>query len=452
MTRVRLGVIADDLTGAADSGVQFADHGFSTLVQLDLNAGPLPEVDDADVLVINTGSRLGSAAAAKMSTKAAIRALERCGRDQFFLKIDSSLRGYVGECVRAALTALPGRVALVAPAYPLQGRVTRGGTQFSGSVPVAEAETGRDGVSPALLSHLPSLLQAAGVDAVQAEADERRADGSVGLTFESVSEAAGEAVSQAPGPAFDAAVFDAEDDGSLRRAVRAGERCQRGVVYVGSAGLARALAEELAGRSRVADGPGWSGQAEPAAWGASHRKEGGPVLTVSGSVKSISRRQVAFAEAAGAEVVRLTAADLVGPDGSVTMARRAAEQLRRAKHVIFTVEEEPAAAPPTGADEPLDVRIAAALGDAAARAVLQAGVQDLILNGGDTALAVCRRLGIRGLWLNGEALDGVPCSSPTTASLDGLRILSKSGGFGSDDTMLRAAAWFASPTRTVDHA
>ena len=465
MTRVRLGVIADDLTGAADSGVQFAENGFRTLVLLEPDAEAPPEAAAADVLVINTGSRLGPEAVAERSTAVAIGMLVDAGCDRFFLKVDSALRGYVGECVRAALSALPGRVALVAPAYPRQGRVTRGGTQFSDGVPVAEADAGRDGVSPARQSHLPSLLRAAGIATVQATDYTGRRLGTGPTANES---------------AIEAVVFDAVDDAALTRPLRVAAQLHDRVIYVGTAGLARAVAAELAGGAghvagasatggtALADQMDGAAAATTAGVSLPQRDEGGAVLTVSGSLKEVSRRQVAYARAAGARTVSLTAGQLLAPGGSATLAESAVHHLQRARHVIMTVEETPGASPSATEDVGVGVRLAAALGDAAERAVRATGADDLILNGGDTALAVCRSLGIHALWLSGEALAGVPAATPLggiagatpvggiagatllPAPLQGMRILSKSGGFGTDETLQRAAEWFGG-TRKVGH-
>lgn len=421
----RLGVIADDLTGAADSGVQFAKYGLSTLVQLELSAEPPREATAADVLVINTNSRLGTAAGAGVSTAAAIRVLERAGCDLFFLKVDSALRGHVGECVRSALTELPGRVALVAPAYPQQGRVTRGGTQLSHGVPVAEADAGRDEVSPARQSHLPSLLRAAGVVAAEAGAGEWLLHASDGAAPEAV-------------------VFDAEDDASLAQPVRAAESGEDRYVFVGTAGLAQALAAALAIRT--------AGAVDAATIGsdAATPDGGGAVLTLSASFKEISGRQIAFAEAEGARVLRFSSEQLLESGGSAAVAEAAGGCLRHAKHVIIAVRDSPgAAAPATGAG----VRIAAALGDAAARTVREVGVDNLILNGGDTALAACQRLEVGGLRLIGEALPGVPCARPLAPALREMLLLSKSGGFGSEETLHRASEWLRrGARRKVRHA
>ncbi|HEY4332121.1 MAG TPA: four-carbon acid sugar kinase family protein [Ilumatobacteraceae bacterium] len=108
-------VVADDLTGAADSAGTFAAAGHRCTVSLSLS-----DVE-ATVLAIDTHSRAMSEGDAFMATAAAVSA--HPGRP-LFLKIDSTLRGHVRVYVEAALSAMttkPERV-VVCPAFPARGR------------------------------------------------------------------------------------------------------------------------------------------------------------------------------------------------------------------------------------------------------------------------------------------------------------------------------------------
>lgn len=416
MGHVRLGVIADDLTGAADSGVQFAEHGLKTLVQIDLSAAFPPLAADADVLVVNTASRFGSAAEAQSKTAAAIDALKAAGCNRFFLKVDSALRGHVGECVRAALKALPGWTALVAPAYPQQGRTTIGGTQFAGCVPVAEADAGIDNVSPARYSHIPTLLRKASVTCIAVTPEELHSHGVNPVDTEAV-------------------VVDALDESDLNDAARAIETFMGRYLYVGAAGLARAVGVTLS-----EGGFGGSDQA------CEMRQTGGQpdvsgTITVSGSVTTVSKRQIKFAQTAGTLVVSYPPARLLMSTGPATFAKEAIALVSTGANVILTLEAQPLTSV-LGDSATRSRSIAAALGEAAARVVRATRIQHLVLNGGDTALAVCHHLNIRHIWLIGEAFPGVPVSRPATPEYSNMRILSKSGGFGSAETLYRAAKWF----------
>ncbi len=102
-------VIADDLTGACDSAVQFANVGLRTVVALDGDA-------DADVVAYSTDSR------DKPGRMPAIP-----GAPILFKKIDSTLRGNTRADILAALDAYGFDTAVVNPAFPEMGRVVEKG-------------------------------------------------------------------------------------------------------------------------------------------------------------------------------------------------------------------------------------------------------------------------------------------------------------------------------------
>ena len=61
-----------------------------------------------------------------------------------------------------------------------------------------------------------------------------------------------------------------------------------------------------------------------------------------------------------------------------------------------------------------------------------------MLTGGDTALAVCRALGASALWLDGEIERGMPRGRLADGPHEGLSVVTKAGGFGGGDALLRA--------------
>ena len=82
----------------------------------------------AEVIAVSTDSRARSTAIAVERVREAVRfATAFHGRALLFKKIDSTLRGHVGEEVRAAMDASNARVAIVAPAFPAMGRTVEHG-------------------------------------------------------------------------------------------------------------------------------------------------------------------------------------------------------------------------------------------------------------------------------------------------------------------------------------
>src|SRR5690349_10157375 len=94
-------VIADDLTGANDAGVQLALAGVRSIVFADCPVNRLPR--DYPAVVINTESRhlAPSEAAQRVRRVAALGKQE--GVQYFFKKTDSTLRGNIGAELEALL-------------------------------------------------------------------------------------------------------------------------------------------------------------------------------------------------------------------------------------------------------------------------------------------------------------------------------------------------------------
>ena len=117
-----MGIIADDLTGACDAGVEFAARGFSCVVSLDGDGK-----DFADVLVISTETRTSSAAESRSAVREACERLVSDGARVVFKKIDSLMRGNCRAEIDAAMEALHLKRAFVTPAFPeMDRRVARG--------------------------------------------------------------------------------------------------------------------------------------------------------------------------------------------------------------------------------------------------------------------------------------------------------------------------------------
>ncbi len=145
------GVLADDLTGAMDTGVAFARAGLETVVSF--ASRPEPE---APVLVVTTDSRAAEPIAAVRSAK---RAAQRLAGRYVYKKIDSTLRGNIGAEISAVLEALNLKKAVICPAFPKSGRTVVNGRLLVNGVPLEKTAFARDSVSPALTSCIAELLE-----------------------------------------------------------------------------------------------------------------------------------------------------------------------------------------------------------------------------------------------------------------------------------------------------
>ena len=123
--RSRCAVLADDLTGACDSAVQFRMRGASSMVHLRVGQAGTGEYE---VNAFSTDSRdLAPGETARRIRRSARQILE-WEPQIIFKKIDSTLRGNPGAEIRTALEAFGCDAAIITPAYPDMGRVVHGGS------------------------------------------------------------------------------------------------------------------------------------------------------------------------------------------------------------------------------------------------------------------------------------------------------------------------------------
>jgi uncharacterized protein YgbK (DUF1537 family) len=358
----RLAVVADDLTGAADVAAPFAHRGAEASLVL-----RWPPRADVDLVALVTDSRWRTGSQASALVTRMVGRARGWGAEHLFVKVDSTLRGNVRHEVRAALKAWGSAAAVATPAFPAQGRVVR------------------DGV---LLVH-------------------------------------GEPV---PGPVaarfpVGVPVLDAETDAALAEIAR--RIVRDGLVAVGSAGLARALAAALPDR-RV-NGRRVGGRRPTA------RVSG--VLVVVGSTHPVSRAQAdALVRGGAVPVVVGSPAPAGVEDAAVALARGDRVLLTTRLADDFTTR----LADGVPADGAQAAAVAGEVASAVAAMVTAAPAAALVLTGGATALAVATALGATEFRVLGEVGPGIALGELVLADRR-IPAVTKSGGFGAGDALVRAA-------------
>jgi uncharacterized protein YgbK (DUF1537 family) len=293
------------------------------------------------------------------------------GADLAYKKIDSLLRGNTAQEIAACLAGGRFAHAVIAPAFPVQQRVTRGGRQYWRP---SAAEPWQ-----AVPCDLLSALRKEGIEVRLAAAAGEVALGGF-------------------------AMCDAVSEDDLRALAAAGRQLAGPVLWVGSAGLARALAGTSA--------EGALPRLEP------------PLLIIIGSHHPVTLAQIATLEAAAPELVTT-----VRPgDDDLQPARAGLARRARAARVLAVPDG-------TGAERaaPFFER---ALGTLAARLTPP---RSLVVSGGATLHRLVDVLGARSLLVTGEPLPGVPCSLLQGGVWDGVTVISKSGGFGDPALLIRLA-------------
>jgi uncharacterized protein YgbK (DUF1537 family) len=148
-----IGVIADDLTGAAELGALGWSRGLHAEVIVTGNPSC-----QADLVCLDTDSRSCLPAEAARRAASAASVLVESRADWVYKKVDSVLRGNVVGEIAAIMRQLRLKLALVVPANPSLGRVIRGGRYFVRGRPLDETEFARDPEHPRRSSLVLQLL------------------------------------------------------------------------------------------------------------------------------------------------------------------------------------------------------------------------------------------------------------------------------------------------------
>lgn len=153
---MQITVLADDFTGALDTGIQLAQKGMRTAV-CSLPERPFWE-EPCDVLVIDTQTRhLPPEDAGRMISSLARRARE-AGSQFLYKKTDSTLRGNIGSELCGALEGFGEKRLAFVPAYPELGRTTRGMIHRVDGVPLDQTVYARDALNPVHSSRVDKII------------------------------------------------------------------------------------------------------------------------------------------------------------------------------------------------------------------------------------------------------------------------------------------------------
>lgn len=399
----KIGVVADDLTGANDTCGRLASRGWKAYV----SGGTQAPRGAWHAVAFNARSRFLGRAQARAASRTAWKKLLASGfkPDHFFQKIDSTLRGFPSAEIEGLMDSGPGRWAAVVPAYPSLGRVTRQGRHWVEGKPLSRSEYARDPLSPPESFRVDRLFEAGSSVHV------RQPLVSAGSAALSLSLAR-----LLRDPAIRFITFDALTDQDLRCIVKASLRlkCR---AWAGASGLAKALAETLVqGPARRSRPP-------------SLKK----VLVLAGTLSKVTLDQIRRASSSGLGPwgsLSREGEGKVWPEGSRAFflssvsSRGAAEALR--------LKAAGGGSLPKAAAEAAMKRLARAGGKLAPREGM------VVLTGGHTLETFYALRGYTGNRIMGDLVPGIPYGRALGPGRKPLWIASKPGGFGKAGDLLKA--------------
>jgi len=409
---LKLGCIADDFTGATDLANNLVRAGMRVVQTIGVPDGPIADVD---AVVVALKSRTTPAAEAVAMSLAAARWLRSQGAPQLYFKVcstfDSTAAGNIGPVAEALLAETGSRFAIVTPAFPENGRTVFKGHLFVGDVLLSDSPMRQHPLTPMTDANLVRVLQAQVKSARVGLVDHRAlARGEAGLRERF-------AALQADGVAL--AIADAVTDDDLR--LLAAAASDQPFVVAGS-GLAIGI-------------PALHGL-RPSAAAAQLPPPRGACAVVSGSCSAATNAQVAAfdGERFAVDPLRLAAGDDLVAQALAWARPRLGNQ-----PLLVYATAEPAAV--QAVQQQLGAAQAGALVEdalaAIAQGLVEAGVGQLVVAGGETSGACVQRLGVTRLRIGPQIDPGVPwCHSATPQGP--LHLALKSGNFGGRDFFARA--------------
>lgn len=231
-----IGIVADDLTGANDTALQFFIKGSNTEIIFDTDEN-IQNHPNVGTFALTTESRnIDAKEAAQKVWEGAKKLKENLSVEYFYKKIDSTLRGNIAVETLAMLDAIGYDAAVIAPAFIREGRITIGGYQLLKGVPIERTDAARDSYAPIYDSYIPDILKK--------QVNESFYDSIATIQLNVVAKGAGPIttkLNELVSGGKKLIVIDAVSAIDLEQVVLAISKSQFNILPVGSAGLANAL-------------------------------------------------------------------------------------------------------------------------------------------------------------------------------------------------------------------
>lgn len=393
-------IVADDFTGANDTGVQMRRRGLPTHVMF---AGrKIPAGDHS--LVIDTESRGMTGEEAKEATAKAVEEVDFSSFKYVIKKVDSTLRGNVAEEIFAVDRAFGSELVIFAPALPDLDRTTVDGVHRLKGIRITETELARDPKKPVTEDNLAKILERVYDEKVTYVPLDRIREGKI--SFE--------------GRLF---AFDAVLNSDLQAVIRAALATGRKILWVGTAAMADNLMEM--------------------------ENKTYPALGIAASVSSVTGVQIKTAEAAGVALISVPVHEvLAGKTGTKPYVDAVVKSLKDGKDTILLSSSsydraQLALSEEEGKKKGLETwqvseYVQSLMGAMAKEIFEQAEVSGVFLTGGDTAMGVLESLQADGSSILSEIAVGIPMMRLVGGSMEGLKVVTKAGAFGKEDAILFA--------------
>lgn len=421
MKPIKLAVIADDITGANDCGGQLIHYGLDVSVILNNNS-----ISDGnkEAIIYNTDSRSVTEKEAYTKVKNICELINNKHFDIVYKKIDSTMRGNIGQEINAVYDAFQPEFMLIAPGYPENGRQVINGIHFLNNIELNETEVANDPKTPVTDSNITRLIQ-------------KQSNKAVGhISCGDLEEGFEKVIKLLDGfkqNNISYVTVDSVQEADLECLAEIIYKTRYSVVWVGSAGLMNYLPKVYGLKQKSMD--------------LLIKPTEKPVLLVVGSVSAIGRvqlehllnvKEVVGLEMKSSEVLidnefkekeinRLKEEATKAFNDKKNIALFSSNNVKEIQHIGCEIGK--------SAIELSNI-IADTLGELAVELIHKLDISHLFLTGGDTAYQVLDKLNINELHLIDEVESGIPIGYIKNEKE--IYAVTKAGNFGSKLAMVNA--------------
>ncbi|KAA8668771.1 four-carbon acid sugar kinase family protein [Clostridium sp. HV4-5-A1G] len=387
-------IIADDFTGANDTGVQLKKRGIKTNVILNhkyINAGRS--------YVIDTESRNIPQNEAYEKMKNIVSTALKFKFDYVYKKIDSTLRGNIGAEIKAIKEIYKPDIIIFAPAYPDNERVTINGIHLMNNVPITKTEIANDPNKPVKEDNVKRFLELETGEKV------------IHIKLKDIKDEKFEFQNH------DFISFDAETKGDLINISKYVLNLNKKVLWVGSAGLMDAMLDVLYATN--------------------------PVLCLIGSVSDISRQQVKYLSKRRIRIVRLDIASLLNGMNESNIISQAVNSLNNGYDTALVTalsHNDYDMAIKVGNEkgiskEGVSKYTQEIIGKISKQIILRTKLSGVFITGGDASISFIKYVNAYGTEIIGEVQTGIPLEIIRGGVFNGLKIITKAGAFGNKESI-----------------
>lgn len=429
-------IIADDLTGAMDTGILFSSRSKRVVVishrHIHRLYANLKKVK-AEILSIHTNSRSLPGDEAAQCIASVVSRLKGNRATYIYKKVDSCLRGNIGEETEAVMEQMGYETSFIAPAFPEMGRTTLNDIHYVHNQPVTDCGFAKDPVNP---------VRTSCVSSVAAEQCNWKV-GHINLeTLESDEGSLKKEIQRLRNSGARHLVFDAALRSHLDKIVHLANNYGHGkILLAGSAGLAGSLVNHFPENlHQFIDSQ-------------SEREKKQIVtanyLMVIGTTSAVAKNQItSLRRFHQYKLIRISSELLINPDRQDHLVKLAdsIQKTLEKTDLIIRVDDSDAdlfkelknkqLITKAGNSDQKGEKIIAGLGFVTGAVLRQKRPAGLYLSGGDTAHAVMEAIGAWGILLKKQISPGMVCGIALGGIHEKLPVVTKAGAFGDSDSLL----------------